>query len=278
MSKMTPFSSCLAAVLLGVMILPAPTGCASAPLDRILAPVDTGAKPAQEEAPVVPPPVVAAPVATREPTMLTKDTLLEQLRTQIVDHFRVDGDLKLDLSRPWTPVPLPADDVTVTIVDFGGDGLSSSFLVRCEAVSGDRKVGQWQVGISAQLWKEVWIASARLDRGQSLDSSMLSARKVDLLRERDALLTTDIDPTGYDVDQCVAAGRPLGKHDVTERPLIHKNQIVDAVAHRGALAISMKAQALQNGGANALIRLRNLDSQKVFNATVLDENRVEVQF
>jgi flagella basal body P-ring formation protein FlgA len=266
------------AALFGAMMLPVLSSRASGPLDRILAPVEVDVKPVKVEAPVVAAPAVAAPVVQRVPSMLTGDSLLEQLKKQLIEHYSVDGELKLELSRPWTPVPLPADDVTVTIVDFCTDRLSNSVLVRCEALSGGQKVGQWQVGLSAQLWKEVWAASARLDRGQSLDRSMLSPLKVDILRERDTLLTTDVDPSGFDVEQSVAAGRPLGKHDVTERPLIRKNQIVEAVAHRGALAISMKAQALENGVASALIKMRNLESQKIFSAQVLDENRVEVQF
>jgi flagella basal body P-ring formation protein FlgA len=40
----------------------------------------------------------------------------------------------------------------------------------------------------------------------------------------------------------------------------------------------MKALALENGAAGDLIRLRNVESRKDFNAQVLNENKVQVRF
>jgi flagella basal body P-ring formation protein FlgA len=68
------------------------------------------------------------------------------------------------------------------------------------------------------------------------------------------------------------------KRDVVEKPVIRKNQIVEVVANRGALTITMKAQALESGAVKALIRMRNLDSKREFNAQVIDETRANVVF
>jgi flagella basal body P-ring formation protein FlgA len=40
----------------------------------------------------------------------------------------------------------------------------------------------------------------------------------------------------------------------------------------------MKALALEDGGINALIKMRNLDSNKEFDAQILNENEVKVHF
>jgi flagella basal body P-ring formation protein FlgA len=76
----------------------------------------------------------------------------------------------------------------------------------------------------------------------------------------------------------VPAGRPLGRREAAGRPLIRKGQFVEAVAQHGAMSISMKALALENGAAGDLIRLRNVESRKDFNAQVLNENKVQVRF
>jgi flagella basal body P-ring formation protein FlgA len=186
--------------------------------------------------------------------------------------------LKLELMRPWVPLKVPGEDFSVTITDYPGDGLSSSFFVRCKVISDGQSISDWQIGLRAQLWQEVWVASTRLDRGQIIDSSLVTAQNVDILRSREAVISTNVDISSWEVAQGIAAGRALGKRDIVERPLIRKNQIVDVVAQHGALVINMKAQALENGSANALIKMRNLDSRKEFNAQVLDENRVRVQF
>jgi flagella basal body P-ring formation protein FlgA len=53
---------------------------------------------------------------------------------------------------------------------------------------------------------------------------------------------------------------------------------VDAVASEGGLNIRMRAIAVEGGPAGAVIRVRNLDSQKEFVAQVLNENQVQVRF
>jgi flagella basal body P-ring formation protein FlgA len=40
----------------------------------------------------------------------------------------------------------------------------------------------------------------------------------------------------------------------------------------------MKALALENGTAGALIKLRNLESHKEFNGQIINESKVQVQF
>jgi flagella basal body P-ring formation protein FlgA len=101
---------------------------------------------------------------------------------------------------------------------------------------------------------------------------------VDVLREHESLLTSDTDPTAFDVAQSVAPGRPLTRRDVSERPVIHKGEVVDVIARQGAFAIRMKALALENGIRRDLIKMRNLESHRDFTAQVINENQVEVHF
>jgi len=78
--------------------------------------------------------------------------------------------------------------------------------------------------------------------------------------------------------QSVAPGRPLTRRDVSERPVIHKGDVVDVIAHQGVFSIRMKAQALENGIKRELIKMRNIESRKDFTAQVVNESEVEVHF
>jgi len=186
--------------------------------------------------------------------------------------------LKLGFVRDWHPVPLPGKDFDLTLTDYPPDGVTSLFTVTFKIVSGGMEVGEWQIGLRAQLWQSVWVTQGRLDRGQAIDRSMLNSQKIDILREKDTLLSDDVDPDGYDVAQGIGPGRPISKQDVVERPVIHRGDVVDVIANQGLLNIRMKALALEDGGINALIKMRNLDSSKVFNAQILNENEVKVHF
>lgn len=243
---------------------------ASAQLDKILAPVDLagGASSTQQQK------QNAAKDALHS---LTFNEALPQLQKQLVDRFSVNGDLKLETTVRWGRILVP-NDYQLTIVDYPGAGLSSAFSVRCKLTANGQSLGEFQIPLRAELWREVWVAEGRLDRGQTLDRSLVTAQKIDVLREHETLLTTDIDPTVFDVSQSVAAGRPLSRRDVSERPVIHKGDVVDVIAHQGAFAIRMKAQALENGIARELIKMRNIESRKDFTAQVVNENEVEVHF
>lgn len=208
--------------------------------------------------------------------VLRGEDLLGVLQKQLAEHFHTSGDLKLELLRPFPPVKLPDSAFDVAITDFPGAGLTNAFLLRVKVTSLGEPAGEWQIALGAQLWQEVWVAQARLDRGKPLDRALLTVQKVDVLRDRQAFLPAEVDPTTYDVAQSIAPGRAVTRRDISERPIIRKDQVVEVVAVNRSLTIHMKAQALENGAANAVIKLRNLDNRKEFNAQVINENQVRV--
>jgi flagella basal body P-ring formation protein FlgA len=254
---------------------------ASAQLDQILAPVPATLAATQPgQSATVSDAQAAAPSAPAVAThrTLTGDDLINELQKQLVTYFGLKGDLKLSFIREWNAIQLPAKDFDLTLTDYPSQGVTDSFAVRFKISSGGVEVGQWQIGLRAQLWQSVWVTQGRLDRGQALDRTLLNSQKIDILPEKKTLISDDIDPDGFDVAQGIGPGQPLSKQDVIERPLIHRGDVVEVIATQGLLDIHMKALALEDGGVNALIKMRNLDSSKDFNAQILNENEVRVHF
>lgn len=211
-------------------------------------------------------------------TTLGGDAFLGELEKELTARMSVTGELKLSLTRPWQPVKLPAPDFAIAITELPTGGLSGTFFLRVKVSSGGVLVGDWQVPVAAQLWQEVWVASSRLDRGQALDRTLLAAQKVDVLREKQPLISAETDPSSLDLTMSVAAGRPLTRRDVVVRPVIRKGQVVEVVAQQGLLAISMKALALESGAAGDLIKLRNLESRREINGQIINESKVQIHF
>lgn len=278
-------------------LLPAVYALAFAPeapaqIDSLLAPVSSPSAPAFAKtnaaaipgdsatpaATLSPASAVAAVPTSAQTRHLTAERLAAELEKELGAHLALPGDLKLTLARPWQPVELPADHLVVAITELPPGGISGTFFIKAKITSGDAVIVDGQLPLRAQLWQEVWVAASRLDRGQALDRTVLAPQKIDVLRERQPLLSTETDPTTLEAVLGVAAGRPVTKRDVTVRPLIRKGQVVEAVAQQGALAISMKALALEAGAAGDPIKLRNLDSRKEFSGQILNENRVQVHF
>ena len=262
----------------------AATACAD--FNTLLTPVPGAAVP---HGSLAPPPPAAKPPATGQilklqppdpsaPALLTESALLTAIQADLPKRFVVDGELRLTLSRPWTAVALPAPEFFAECVQLPPNGLSSNMQITVRGVSGGKIVGEWPLQVRAELWREVWLAPLRMERGQLLQPSLLTARTVDVLKEFNPPISADQDLSGFELAQAVQAGKPISRKDLVERSLVRKGQFVDAVANEGGLNIRMRAQAIEAGPAGAVIRVRNLDSQKVFFAQVINENQVQVRF
>jgi flagella basal body P-ring formation protein FlgA len=174
---------------------------------------------------------------------------------------------------------LPAEDFFAECIQLPPGGISTSMSVTVRGVSGGRIIGEWPIVLRAELWQEVWVAFERLERGTVLTPGMLAPQKIDLLKEFGPHpVSSETDLSGFELDQAVAAGRPLRKRDLVEKSLIRKGQFVDAVANEGGINIRMRAMALEGGAAGAVIRVRNLDSNREFVGQVLNETQVQVRF
>lgn len=243
--------------------------------------VDYSGAPIRADVPAAAPaPATPAPKESetaKAPTyVLTKDLLLSAVREQLVGHFNVEGDLQLELLRTWVDsVPL-ASPVDIAVLEYPMQ-LSSAVLVRVKAVSGNIVLLDTSLNLRAQLMREVWITKQPVARDEVFDPTNLDTRKVDCLRERDALPVTSGDKNSS-FNRPVQAGRVVSWRDISRRSLVKKGELVEVAAVEGALSVSMRGLALQNGAAGDVISIRNLESKKEISAQVVAENRVQIHF
>jgi len=138
-------------------------------------------------------------------------------------------------------------------------------------------VSESLVTVHAELWRDVWVVRQPLNTGSTFDRTMLESRRVDAFRERD-VVPSSVGDASFVFLRGVQTGHFLTWHDIGRRPLVRKGDLVDVTASEGALSISMKALAMQNGAQGEAVTVRNLDSRKDFTAIVVDENHVQIRF
>lgn len=208
--------------------------------------------------------------------VLTRDLVLSSVREQVASHFNAEGDLQLELLRPWVDSAAVSAPIEVTVAEFPLQ-LSSSVLVRLKAVSAGTVLFDSTVTMRAQLMRDAWVTRQPAARDEVFDPANLETRKVDFLRERDALPTTSGD-RNCSFNRSVQAGRVVTWRDVSRRALVKKGEFVEVAAVEGALTVSMRGLALQSGAAGDVIAVRNIDSKKEIAAQVVSENRVQIHF
>lgn len=210
--------------------------------------------------------------------LLTEGELVRAIQLDLPKRFPLKGEYRVQMLRPWATLPLPGQDFFAECLQLPEGGLRSNLSLVVRGISGGRIVGEWPLQIRVELIQEVWVAPHRLERGEVLKAGMLVPQKVDLLRESAQLVETETELSGMELAQSVPQGRPITKRDLVERSLVRRGQFVDAVASEKGLSVRMRAMALEAGAAGAVIRVKNLESNKEFVAQVVGENLVQVRF
>jgi flagella basal body P-ring formation protein FlgA len=215
-----------------------------------------------------------APAA--EVTPLTQAAVVEALSRDLAAHFNLEGDLQLELLRPWTPPAVVAADWRIIVNEYPSVA-NSAMLLRCSWLADGVPAGEGTLTLRAALWRDAWVARQPLTNGAIFDPAALETRRVDLFRDRDAL-PASVGDQSYIFARGVNPGRLVTWRDIARRPLVRKGDLVEVTAADGMLSISMKALAMQNGAQGEAVTLRNLESRKDFTAFVIDENRAQVRF
>ena len=209
-------------------------------------------------------------------TPFTRDELLSSLTRALVGHFNFEGDLQLELIRPWAPPTRVASRWELNVLEFPSVP-SSSMMVRCRVVADGNSAAEATFVVRAQLWRDAWVTKLPLTSGETFDPAALETRRVDLLRDRDALPAA-VGDRSYVFARSVTSGRLLTWRDIMRRPLVKKGDLVEVAAIEGSLVVTMKALAMENGAQGDTVTVRNPESRKDFAAMVIDENRVQVRF
>jgi flagella basal body P-ring formation protein FlgA len=105
----------------------------------------------------------------------------------------------------------------------------------------------------------------------------------DVVRDRRDVLTSheplaDFSPgdTTLELGESVSANNILFARDLRLRAVIHRGQVANAVLQDGALNITMKVEALENGAPGQVIHFRNPASQRNLTGRVLDDHTIQV--
>jgi flagella basal body P-ring formation protein FlgA len=218
-----------------------------------------------------------APAAAQsQPASLTREFVVGAIAADLAAHFSLQGDLQLEPLRPWSAPARVANEWRVELTEYPVS-MSSSLLVRCRLLADGQNAGDVVLTFRAALWRDAWVARQPVATGTAFAADLLDVRRTDFLRDREALPAAAGDET-YSFTRAVQPGRLLTWRDVARRPLVRKGELVEVTARDGALLITMKGLAMQNGAQGEAVTIRNPDSRRDFTAIVVNENHVQVRF
>ncbi|HEY3756997.1 MAG TPA: flagellar basal body P-ring formation chaperone FlgA [Opitutaceae bacterium] len=209
-------------------------------------------------------------------SLYSSDQLVQEITNALQAHFRLQGELDVDLPRPWTAPEQSAVKWEFGIEEYPGLA-GANMLLRIRLKADGQVVDNHALMVHASLWRDVWVAKLPLRDGTVFSPELLDTRRVDVFVERDAL-PTDEGGDSYVFGRQVAQDRVITWHDITRRPLVHRGQVVDVTGSEGSLSLRMKALAMETGARGDLVTVRNLESRKDITGIVVGEDQVQVRF
>jgi flagellar basal body P-ring formation protein FlgA len=214
---------------------------------------------------------------TRRSRTLTEADLKEQLTAVLQrDYVKDKGELELRLTRPWLPMLVPDESLTLKILDLPTTGITANCIVRFELNTQRERIGAWQAPVQARLWREVWVARTPVKSGTPFVEADLTRERRDVINLREALLPEHPPAAALEMADTLAAGAPVSSRSVRLRPIVHRGQVVDAQLLDGAMTISLKAEVLENGVPGQVVRARNLQTKREFKGKVHDDQRLQI--
>ena len=190
-----------------------------------------------------------------------------------------EGELVLTSVRPLPKVEVPEGfPLTVKITQAPAGGLGAFMTVKYSVIVGDQSRGEHTGFFKAALLREVWVATKLCNRLAALDQVSLKRKKVDVINLRTGVWEGDKLTDDLQIIQAVPPGTVLQPRHVRRRPVVLRNQTVQAVIRHKSLLIRLPVVALEEGAPGDVIRLRNPKSFKEIQGTVVNSERVSVKF
>ena len=204
------------------------------------------------------------------------DSDLTELLTATLQQESVKdrGELELHLMRPWTPVAVPDEPLTLKLEELPAAGVSPNFVVNCELWNGKEKVGSWPVAVQARVWRDLPVAHSPLTRGQLLRDADVTMERRDFLLQRDAYLNFPTDDSSLELAENIPTGLPVLNRSVHARPAVRRGRLVDAIYADGTLNISLKVETLEDGLTGQIIRVRNPKTKRELQGKVQNDQTV----
>ncbi len=202
--------------------------------------------------------------------------LLQKRLGELLKHrFQANGEVKVYLSRKWEAVSYSSNFV-IKLSTCTPDELNSNCFVKFDIWDDGVKVGVFSTPIKIMHLEDVYFTDKSISNGEKLSVHSLKSRKVDTLKQYASSVLVGAKLAGYEVSTQLRPDTPLKWNHLSKINLISKGKVVDVFASGNGIFVTMKGLALEDGVEGSFVRVRNLSSEKEFQAKVLSENSVKV--
>lgn len=209
-----------------------------------------------------------------EPQWQTHESIYETVKSYVAQNINTTAEYEINI----TPLvdrlnlalcPQPIQAFAPNLMKSG----RSSISVRCNA--GNKK---WAIFVSVIItpFDNVVILTQPLQRGEIATAQHFSLVRKDASHLHDNYLTTIDSVLNKQAVKNLSAGAVVMTKDFSEPKLVKRGDSVLITAERSGIAIKMNGIAQSDGSRGQIIRVKNQNSERIINATIIDVGQVSV--
>lgn len=116
-----------------------------------------------------------------------------------------------------------------------------------------------------------------VERGDVVNKNNLKLVNYNRSKVPADIITNLDDAAGLQTLRTLRPGMHLRYTYLREKPMVAKNKSVKMVYNIPGIKLESQAQALQDGHKGDIVKVKNLKSNKIVNAEVIGENKVQVK-
>lgn len=144
--------------------------------------------------------------------------------------------------------------------------------IRCDGPIG------WEIAVTVKpdVYLPIVVAKNALERGRLLAASDVEIKKRNIVGLREGFITQPDDAIGLTLKRRVRELQAIAPAHLDQPVLIERGQHVVMIAEQDGIQAKMMGEALKKGRKGDIIKVRNLQSQRVVSARVDDRGVVRM--
>jgi flagella basal body P-ring formation protein FlgA len=194
----------------------------------------------------------------------------QEVERKIINNLKTQcADCEYKISIQSTPTP-SSKLWELDLAQLSGKG---GFMLPLR--DGDAKSNMWISG-TIRVSKLTPVTTRLIIQGERVQTQDLRMSMTDITFAKDGALRIE-DIAGQMVSRSLSVGSPVWASDLKREPATKRGQVVKALLGDDTFEITTTMQAEENGFVGDLIKLKNLETQKVLSGLVIDKGVVKLQ-
>jgi flagella basal body P-ring formation protein FlgA len=216
-------------------------------------------------------------VVSRKSQKVTSEELKDVVLNYVYENMPWEQEeVIVSFSRELPDVSLPDEEATYSVTPLSGSRYIGYNQFALQIHSGGKLEQRFVVGMTIRVFKNVVVSSRQLRRRGIVGAEDVELQRHELKDVNKTAFSSIDDVVGQRLMVSVPANRILYHSFIEEAPLVTKDQYVIIRGKNGAVCVTARGRAIEEGKAGEFIQVKNLASGKVVIAKVTSSEIVDI--